>query len=335
MALLASAIITFAAVGACSGSGTTVDPAEDAAASAFPVTVEHKYGITEITEKPERVVTVGLTEQDTLLALGVIPIATTEWFSEHPGAIFPWAQDKLGDAALPEVLDFTDGIQFERVAALRPDLILGLYSGLTQEDYDTLVKIAPTVAQPAEYNDYSIPWQEETLKVGQVVGKADEAAALVTDVEARFAQERAEHPEFSGKTAVMATLYEGFYFYGAEDSRGRLLASLGFTNPPELEQYIGADGFGGNVSEERLDLLDTDVLIWLADDATRAALDANPLYSSFAVKNEGREILIVDGEPLYDATSFVTPLSLPFLLDELVPRLATAVDGDPATQTTP
>ena len=31
------------------------------------------------------------------------------------------------------------------------------------------------------------------------------------------------------------------------------------------------------------------------------------------------------------ATSFVTALSLPFLLDGLVPMLAAAIDGDPAT----
>lgn len=337
LAFLASAMLGFAALAACSSGdgGTAADPSGDAdATAAFPVIIEHKYGSAEITEEPERVLTVGLTEQDALLKLGVVPIATTEWFGERPGAIFPWAQDELGDAAMPEVLSFADGIQFERIAALQPDLILGLYSGLTQEDYDTLTKIAPTVAQPAEYSDYSIPWQEETLKVGQAVGKADEARELVADVEARFALERAEHPEFSGKTALMATLYEGYYFYGAEDPRGRVLTSLGFIVPPELEQFIGADGFGGNVSEERLDLLDTDALIWLADDATRAALDANPLYSSLAVKQEGRDLLITGGEPLYDATSFITPLSLPFLLDGLVPRLTAAVDGDPATATT-
>ena len=29
----------------------------------------------------------------------------------------------------------------------------------------------------------------------------------------------------------------------------------------------------------------------------------------------------------------MTPLSIPFLLDGLVPQLATAVDGDPGTET--
>lgn len=335
VASFASAMIAFVALAGCGGGAGTADDSDgDAGAAAFPVTIEHKFGSTEITQEPERVITVGLKEQDTLLALGIVPVATTEWFGEQPGAIFPWAQDELGDAPAPEVLSFADGIQFERIAALKPDLILALYSGLTQEDYDTLAKIAPTVAQPGEYGDYSIPWQEEALKVGQAVGKADEAKQLVADVEARVAQERENHPEFEGKTGVVATLYEGFYFYSAEDSRGRLLTSLGFIVPAELEQFIGPDEFGGNVSEERLDLLDTDVLVWLATPTTRAELDKNPVYSNLAVKKEGREVMITEGEPIYDATSFITPLSLPFLLDGLVPKLTAAVDGDPATPTT-
>src|SRR5688500_14442949 len=75
---------------------------------AFPVTIEHKYGSTTIEKQPERVVVVGLRDQDALLALGVVPVATTEWFGKHPGAIFPWATDELGSAKAPTVLTNTD-----------------------------------------------------------------------------------------------------------------------------------------------------------------------------------------------------------------------------------
>lgn len=336
LTLLTSALFVAATVAACGsgGDGTQPGPVDGGAAQgAFPVTIEHTYGSTEITEEPERVVTVGLKEQDALLALGVVPVGTTEWFSEHPGAIFPWAQEELGDAEVPEVLDATDGIQFERVAALEPDLIVALYSALTEEEYETLSKIAPTIAQPAEYGAYGIPWQEETLTVGRAIGKAEEAEQLVADVESQIADVRAQHPEFEGQSAVMATIFEGFYFYGPEDARGRLLTSLGFTFPSELEEFIGADEFGGNVSEERLDLLDTDAVVWVGDDETQNFLNSHPLYSTFRVNQEGRDIVVRAGGPLYDATSFITPLSLPYLLEELEPRLVAALDGDPSTPT--
>ncbi len=37
----------------------------------------------------------GLVEQDALLALGIAPVATTAWFGDAPGAIFPWATEAL------------------------------------------------------------------------------------------------------------------------------------------------------------------------------------------------------------------------------------------------
>src|ERR671910_2078498 len=98
---------------------------ETAASGAFPVTIDHKYGSTTIEEAPERVAVVGLREQDALLALGIVPVATTEWYGEHPGAIFPWAKDELGDAEPPTVLSYRDGIEVEKVAATRPDVIIG------------------------------------------------------------------------------------------------------------------------------------------------------------------------------------------------------------------
>lgn len=137
-------------------------------------------------------------------------------------------------------------VRKDRSTAAR--LILALCSGLTQADYDTLSRIAPTVAQPAEHGDYGIPWQGQTITSGQAIGKADEAEQLVADVEALFAKARADHPEFAGQSAVMAALYEdfyfyGFYFYSEQDVRSRLLMDLGFTYPTELRQFVGAEEY--------------------------------------------------------------------------------------------
>ena len=93
--------------------------AATAADAHFPVTIPHKYGSTTIEEIPQRIAVVGLTEQDALLALGVAPVAVTDWFGGYEYAAWPWAQPLLGDAA-PVVLDDTEGIAFEQIAALRP-----------------------------------------------------------------------------------------------------------------------------------------------------------------------------------------------------------------------
>jgi iron complex transport system substrate-binding protein len=332
--LLAVLALAAALLSAC---GDEPNTAADVAAptaepSAFPVTIEHKYGSTTITEAPKRVVVAGLREQDALLALGIVPVATTEWYGNHPGAIFPWAEDELGDAPRPEVLSFTDGIEFERIAGLRPDLILAVYSGLKQKDYDTLSMLAPTVAQPPGQVDWGSSWQDEILTVGKAVGKPQEAERLRDETEAKLAAAAKAHPEFKGQTAAVATPYRGTYVYGPQDARSRLLTDLGFTFPAELEN-IGGEEFGGNLSDEKMELLDVGVLVWFANPGPAEKIRKNAVYSRLAVRREGRDVFLAETGELYEATTFVSVLSIPLLIDQLVPRLAAAADGDPDTPT--
>ena len=46
-----------------------------------------------------------------------------------------------------------------------------------------------------------------------------------------------------------------------------------------------------------------------------------------------RDVFLPENGELYEATSFISVLSIPLLVDELVPKLAAAADGDPATPT--
>ena len=276
---------------------------------AFPVTIEHKFGETEIEEAPERVVVVGLTDQDALLALGTVPVGVTYWY---------------GDKAL-------GGINVEKIPALAPDLIIGQYSGITQKEYDLLSALAPTVAQPGGYADYGAPWDEATLTIGKAIGRPEAAVELVDGVKARIAEEAAAHPEFDGKSGVVVAPYEGLFVYGPQDPRNQILMQLGFEFP---EGLLGAEGeeFGGSVSAERTaELEDVDVTVWLGLDTDEQVKGVFETTSSFA---EGRFVDIDDSvtESYAVAHSFVSPLSIPYVLDRYVPQLAAAVDGDPATE---
>lgn len=297
--------------------------------AAFPVTIAHKYGETTITEKPERIVLVGLVEQDALLALGIVPVATREWWGERPGAIFEWATDELGDAPLPEVLPANE-LNFEQIAALEPDVIVGLYAGITQEEYDTLAKIAPVVAQPAEYPDWGIPWKELTHKIGLIVGEAERADTLIAEVEAQFAAAREAHPEFAGQTGIVASTWgypDTYWVYSSKDPRSQFLLSLGFNSVPAFDEVIGNE-FGATISREEIDMLnDVNVAIWFGTEEEMA----DPLYQQLAISQQGRNIVIGSEDPMAFAFSFNTVLSLPYVLDGLVPQLAVAVDGDPTT----
>lgn len=304
--------------------------AQGAETDAFPASIKHKYGTTEVTKAPKRVVCVGLIEQDALLALGIAPVAVTHWFGKAPGRIFPWAKHLLGEADLPAILDDKDGIQEEAVANHAPDLILGLYSGMTQQEYELLSGMAPTIAQPAEYVDYGAPWDESTRMIGAAVGQPNAAQGLIDDVNAELDRHRKEHPEFAGQQAVVATPYDGIYVYGPQDPRTRMLTGLGFEFPTEFEN-IGGEEFGGSISPERTGELDFDCVVWLGTDA-QIDRQTGGLWADTNAAAEGRDVYINESDgAYYVAHSMVTPLSIPYVLDRYVPQLAAAVDGNPKT----
>ncbi|MGI5350392.1 iron-siderophore ABC transporter substrate-binding protein [Streptomyces sp. CA-250714] len=312
--------------------GTSASSAEK---GAFPVTIKHKFGSTTIKSEPKRVVTVGLSDQDAALALGKVPVGTTEWLGGYKGAIGPWAKDKVGSAETPTVLkDTGTGPQVEKIAKLRPDVILALYAGLTKEQYRTLSKIAPVVAQPSGIPDYGIPWQEQTETIGKALGRPTKAKKLVAAAEKRIAEAASEHPEFKGATAVMATPYQGLFVFGPQDNRTRLLSDLGFVPPKGLAKAIGKDKFGAKISKERTDLLDNDATVWFmtSPEKDAAKLHKDKLYGGLKVVKEGREINLKEKSDYAHAVTFVSVLSLPYTLERLVPQLADAVDGKPSTK---
>ncbi|MFD7609318.1 iron-siderophore ABC transporter substrate-binding protein [Streptomyces sp. NPDC059828] len=338
-AALTSALLLLTATACGDGSDPGTPSAKSGATassgkSAFPVTLTHKYGSTTITAEPKRIVTVGLTDQDAVLALGKVPVGTTEWLGGYEGAIGPWARDELSGGRTPTVLkDTGTGPQVEKIAALRPDLILALYGGLTKEQYRSLSAFAPVVAQPKEYNDYGIPWQEQTKTIGRALGKEAEAVKAVESTEGEIAAEAQEHPEFKGASAVMATPYEGMFVFGSQDPRSRILTGLGLTLPGGLDKAIG-DQFGANISKERTDLLDQDAIVWIVGDPAKdtAKLHADASYKNLKVVREGREVFVDESSDYGHATSFVSVLSLPYVIERLSPQLSAAVDGKPGTQ---
>jgi iron complex transport system substrate-binding protein len=335
LAWMLMASVTLAACGTDERSSTAPQPAVTTGTDGtFPVSIEHKYGGTEISKAPERVVSVGLTDQDPILARGVTPAGVRDWFGDQPHAVWPWARDELGDAE-PMIVGSDTELNYEQIASLQPDVIIGVSSGMTEEEYATLSQIAPTVAQSDEYVDYGVPWQEQTRVIGRVLGRAEKAEELIAEVEKLFDEARQAHPEFQGKTALVATPAEpGIYVaYGPNDVSGRFLTSLGFELPPEIVELTPEAP--ADISREQFELIDADVLIWLLNSPDEREVLANdPLYQRLGVASQGRDIFL-EYEPFGAAIFFSSVLSLPLLLDGLMPQIAAAVDGDPATNATP
>lgn len=323
--------------------GTDDDPQTGASSasgsgSGFPVTIAHKFGSTTIRETPKRVVCVGLTEQDMLLALGVVPVGVSSWLGSADHEIYPWAKPKLGSATPPTVLKGNDGIPVEKVAALKPDLIIGQYAGVTKAEYDRLSKLAPTVAQPKGYIDYGVPWEMAATNVAKAVGKPQEGKEIVDGVRKQIAEAKRSHPQFRGKTGVVLTAYDGVYVYGPQDPRNRLLTDLGFTFPAKFKSIGGGKEFGGSISPERTKELDFDTVVWITAEK-QVAKSTGGLWAQTKAAKQGRDVFVPESYEKgtadanhYAAICFATPLSIPYLLRSYLPQLSAAVDGKAATK---
>lgn len=302
----------------------------------FPITIEHKFGTTIIPAVPERVISIGFTDQDPLFALGITPIAVRYWYGDAPNAIFPWAEDDAAGAA-PEVLNMPFGsLNYEAILALQPDLIIAVDAGITQEEYDLLSQIAPTLAQSGDYIDFGMPWQDTVSLIGMAVGKADEAEALIEQVEGLFEAAREANPQFANRTVVVAYNYgeaRTYGYYTDQDSRGRFFTDLGFVIPEELVEIAG-EQFYADVSTERIDLLNQDLLVFLGlqfAQGGREAIEADPLLSQLDVVRDGRLIFIP--AEYDDALQFSTVLSLEYALEGILPELQAVFPAAEATET--
>ncbi|HEY0640605.1 MAG TPA: iron-siderophore ABC transporter substrate-binding protein [Pseudonocardiaceae bacterium] len=329
-ALLAlSALLASAALAGCGGgtspasSASSASPMAGDPAGGLPVTVEHKYGSTEVT-KAERIVTLGLSDHEVVLALGVKPVGVVDWFGERPFGVFPWQAEKWGGTQ-PEIVGERDEYSLEKIAALNPDLIVAQYSGMKKEQYDALSARFPVVAQPKGFEDYAAPWQEMTRAIGKAMGRPAEAEALITGIDEKFAQVRAEHPEFAGQKVIVADNYQpGTYSaFAAHDPKTIFLTEIGFDVPKGLTD-APKDQNILDFQSEGLEFFEVDRLVWLTSDpAAEARVKADPLYAALKVATEGRDLFVPYAEPPIGASiSFNTVLSIPYAIDHLVPLLA-------------
>ncbi|KUN74162.1 iron siderophore-binding protein [Streptomyces canus] len=332
-ALLSAATLGVGLLAGCggsdsSGSNKAGDSTTTAAAGAFPVTVEHAFGTTEVTKAPERVVSVGYTDDQTILAFGIKPVGMVDQYPNPAGRSpdintqWPWVKDKWGDTK-PEVImaNGDSGPNYEKIAALRPDLIIAVYSEIDQAAYDKLSQIAPTVGRTkAEKEPFSAPWQDNALHIAKALGKAEEGEKMVADIQGQLDAAKKAHPEFADQKAVALSWYENSVApFTSTDVRGRLVTGIGFTYQTEIDKV--ADGsFYTKLSPERIDLVDVDHIFVINDKADTDALKKFKLFANLDAVKKGKVSYLLDSEgpAVGAAISQGTLLSMPYAIDELV-----------------
>ena len=300
----------------------------------FPVTIEHVYGTTTIESKPERVATVAWANHEVPLALGIVPVGMSKasWGDDDDNGVLPWVEEKLEelDAEMPVLFDETDGIDFEAVADTQPDVILASYSGITQEEYDTLSKIAPVVAYPEVA--WATPVDEMVLMNSKALGLEAEGEQLVADLQADIDGALAAHSELDGKKVLFAYIDSSDLsqvgFYTTHDTRPGFLADNGLPMPTIVEEESeGTDEFYVSVSSEEADRFDdVDVFVTYGDPDGEliAQMQADPLLSQIPAIANGSIVILQDSTPLA-ASANPSPLSIMWGVDEYFGLLASTL----------
>ncbi|WP_228923731.1 iron-siderophore ABC transporter substrate-binding protein [Streptomyces sp. DH7] len=321
-------------VGLLAGCGTDsadekkTDDAPAAAGGAFPVTVEHAFGSTEVSKAPKRVVTVGYTDDQAVLAFGVKPVGMVDQYPNPAGQTpdintqWPWVKDQWGDTRPEVVMKNGDaGPNFEKIASLRPDLIIAVYSEVDKAAYEKLSRIAPTVGRTkGEKELFSAPWQDNAVHIAKALGKEKEGAELVKGIQTKLDAAKKAHPEFGGQKAVALSWYkDSISAFTSTDVRGRLITGTGFDYQTEIDK-IADGGFSTELSPERIDLIDVDRIFVINDKADTDALKKFELFNNLPAVKNGKVSYLLDSEgpAVGAAMSQGTLLSLPYAIDELV-----------------
>lgn len=144
----------------------------------------------------------------------------------------------------------------------------------------------------------------------------------------QFAKAASAHPQFAGKTATFSQngFYGGKLYAYPAGLNTEFLSYLGFTINPRLAALSPRRGQQAEVSAERLDVLDADVLVFATEEKKDvAALMKVPTFKR--LKGIATNHAVYTDATLSGAMYFISPLSLPYVLDRLPAQLDAALKG--------
>ncbi|WP_020672152.1 iron-siderophore ABC transporter substrate-binding protein [Amycolatopsis nigrescens] len=336
-ALVTSLVLGAGLVTACGADRATSGAPGAGDATGFPVQIDHRFGSTKIEKKPSRIVALGGGDMEASIALDVVPVAGADWFGYN--RLRNWVKDGLGDRQPPELI-MASQPNFEQIAALRPDLILYVNSVNDKNQYDTLARIAPTIAAPADVrNVYGVYWQDQVRTIAKATGTTAKGEEVVQRTQGLLDDAAKAHPEFAGKVITAGVFSSGEYsVWMPSDPRMRLLRSLGFRTNPKIDA-LDDGSFYVRLPDEQLDKLNADLILLAAQDQTGAvdpSVTANPLFATLPAV-QARHVVYFGGAGVINsgtesaefssAFSIGGPLGIKYVLDKLVPKLQAGITG--------
>jgi iron complex transport system substrate-binding protein len=243
------------------------DAPEAAAPTSGTRTVTHPLGTTEVPVVPQRVLSLdsnGALQVSLELGAPLVASETLDGAVSVPGYL---------PAPPPgfESLGF-DQLDLERVAGLRPDLVIGNVQRV-EEAYAELSRIAPTVAY--ENAGAGQDWRESVRTIGDVLGARARVDERLAGYTARAAEVAGRHAELiAGSTvALLRFTSSELRIVRGEIFGASILAHVGLRRPPSTDTP-GPSATYVSLTEETVGVTgDADVLLYFAGGGG-SALDA-------------------------------------------------------------
>lgn len=198
---------------ACGQSGDTT-AAENASST---ITIQTNTGSMEVKTKPARVAALDNTSMATIKALGVEPVAIPKPLLPKDGY-----QDWINNTNIKDAGSHREP-KMEDISEAQPDLIIGGYRFASQTE--KLSKIAPVVdIAPSDEkgSSYLEGLKKQTLTLGDIFDKKDEAKKIVADLDAAIADAK---KATNGQTVFLANSSGGKIDNGA-GRIGRILEGV-------------------------------------------------------------------------------------------------------------
>lgn len=327
LSALLCATLAAGALAACSSdedsdSGSAVTTSATQVATSYPITFQNSFGESTVTEKPERVVALGWSDQALATELGADVVLAPQSYSSF--SVGPTG-DGGGEKMLPYLHPAEEPTWFdpmhldiEAVAKADPDIILATSAfSVDEETWQKLADIAPVVG----YEDtvYGADPKVSATRVGEALGEPEKTAQLVAKADDAVADLEDELPGLRGKTYVYGQ-YRGTEVAAitAEDNAtARFMSLFGLTPEPGVAAVKG-DGPGGfsMLSMENIAMVDAADLFFMTyqGEADRTEFEKNPVVSRLAIMEDGYHAL--DKET---ATALQDPnvVAVPWLIEQL------------------
>ncbi|WP_191963838.1 MULTISPECIES: iron-siderophore ABC transporter substrate-binding protein [unclassified Psychrobacillus] len=252
-------------------------------------TVEHAMGSTTLKKTPEKIVILTNEGTEALLSLGVKPVgAVQSWLGD------PWYDHISDEMKDVEVVGVEQEVNLEKIAALKPDLIIG--TKVRQEAvYDQLSAIAPTVFSDTLRGD----WKENFKLYAKALNLEEKGNEVLSQFDAHLDEVKQSLGDKTDQEISIVRFMAGqSRIYYTDSFSGVIFEDLGFKRASQQTELFTTDNKLGNlaieVGKEVIPKMDGDVLFYFtyAPQGDKAALDTakewtnDPLWKNLnAVKS--------------------------------------------------